>query len=334
MRAKGYGSYRGRTPLKRFGKIVAILLVFFLVLCVVAGLYLQQFLVISDEGVRLDLPFAQQEDPSPSPTPTPFLPTVDAPVVVTPTPTPTPTPEPVSQARSPVLLPTEALYDGSALNQVEAAGGDCALFDLKTDAGTLNYVSALENAVRGGLNPDAPNRNASIRALNEIDDLYTVARVSCFKDHGLIQYDYNLAIHTNSGYRWTDPDGIRWSSPTSPDVRDYVTAVCVELAQLGFDEILLDHAGYPSEGNLHYIKKGSAYDASQFSSVINGFYSQVAHALADYDVKLSVVTSQDALSGADVLTGQTPENLAQMNRLWVINEGGSLLPLEALPISS
>ena len=56
MSTKGYGSYRGRTPFKRFGKIVVILFVIFLALCVIAGIYLQRFLVISDDGVRLDLP--------------------------------------------------------------------------------------------------------------------------------------------------------------------------------------------------------------------------------------------------------------------------------------
>ena len=136
------------------------------------------------------------------------------------------------------------------------------------------------------------------------------------------------AIFTNSGYRWTDPDGVRWTSPTNPEVRDYVTAVCVELSQLGFDEILLDNAGYPNKGNLHYIKKGEAYDASQFSAVIDGFYAQVAHALADYDITLSVVTTTDSLAGTDTLTGQTPENLTRFDRLWIRDETGRLSPAD------
>ena len=331
MSTRGYGSYRGRTPLKRFGKIFIILLVVIVAFCVVAGIYLQQFLVISDEGVRLDLPFTQQDEPTPSPTPS--VPEMDIPVTVAPTPTPTPTPVPVSNALLPVLLPTEALYNGSALRLMDEAGGDCALFDMKTDQGTLNFISTQENAVSGNLNPDTADRNTAIQALNETDGLYTIARVSCFKDHGLIQYDYDLAIHTNSGYRWTDPDGIRWSSPTNPDVRDYLTEICVELAQLGFDEILLDHAGYPCEGNLHYIKKGDAYNASQFSSVIDGFYAQIVSALTDYDVKLSVVTTQEALSGTDTLTGQSPENLKRFDRLWTVTEAGLPAPLEAFPTS-
>ena len=323
MGTKGYGSYRGRSAWRRIAKIFAIVLLVLVVLCAIFGIYLQQFLIISDDGVHLELPFAQPA--TPSSTPSPVVPSVEVPVVVTPEPTPEPTPTPAPV--SPVPMPDEALHDGTALDLVRSGGGDCALFDIKTDNGRLNYTSALTNAVNGGLNPDDSNRNAAIQTLNQTEGLYTVARVSCFKDHGLIEYDYNLAIHTNSGYRWTDPEGIRWSSPTNPNVREYLTAICVELAQLGFDEILLANAGYPNQGNLHYIKKGEAYDETRFSAVIDGFYAQIALALADYDVTLSVVTTAEALAGNDALTGQTPENLTRFDRLWTRDEAENLIPL-------
>lgn len=322
MSTKGYGSYRGRSAGKRFARILGISLIILVVLALIAYIYLQQFLIISDDGVHLEFPFASSAPPEPAPTPTAAEPPVIETPEPTPTPAPTPTPEPVGY--HPVPLPTEALYDGSAPALIEQAGGDSALFDMKADDGSLRYISALDNAVNGGLNPNDVSRNAAILALNQTDGLYTVARVSCFKDHGLIQYSYDLAIHTNSGYRWTDPDGVRWSSPTNSQVRDYLTAVCVELAQLGFDEILLDNAGYPNQGNLHYIKKGDAYDADRFAEIIDGFYAQVALALADYDVTLSVVATDEALAGTDTLTGQTPENLARFDRIWVRKDAEGL----------
>lgn len=323
MRAKGYGSYRGRSPVKRFLKILAIIIVVLIVLGAAAVIYLQQYLVVSGDGVRLELPFFQPaESPAPNPTPPP-----DQPVVITPEPTPMPEPEPEPETLplQPVPLPAEALYDGTAVSQIEAAGGDCALFDMKADSGALSYISTLDLAVTARLSADNPALNAAIRALNQTENLYTVARVSCFKDHNITDYDRSLAIFTNSDYRWTDPEGIRWISPTNPDVRDYLTAICVELAELGFDEILLDNAGYPSQGNLNYIKKGEAYDETRFSAVIDGFYAQVAAALEEYDVTLSAVTTPEALAGLDTLTGQTPDNLTRLDRLWVRDETGALL---------
>lgn len=319
MRAKGYSSYQGRSPFKKFLKILAIIIVILILLGAAALIYLQQYLVVSTDGVRLELPFFQSAEPDePLPVVTP-----NRPVLATPEPTPTPTPAP--EALHPVLLSAEALYDGTAVSQIKAAGGDCALFDMKADAGTLSYTSALELAVTAKLSADDPALNAAIRDLNGTDGLYTIARVSCFKDDTVTDYDRSMAILTNSGYRWTDPENIHWISPTSSDVRNYLTAICVELAELGFDEILLDNAGYPSQGHLEYIKKGTAYDEAQFSAVIDAFYAQVAAALEEYDVKLSAVTTPEALSGTDSLTGQTPGNLARFDRLWTRDEAGALL---------
>ena len=326
MRAKGYGPYRGRSPFKKFLKILIVILIILIVLGAASALYLQQYLVISNDGVRLELPIFQQDEPEPIATPPASA--SEPPVVVV---SPTPAPEPEPEALRPVSLPREALYDGTAVSQIEAAGGDCALFDMKADSGELSYESGQELAITAKLSADDPALNAAIKGLNETEGLYTVARVSCFKDHNITDYERSLSIFTHSDYRWTDPDGIRWISPTNPDVRDYLTNLCVELAELGFDEILLDNAGYPSEGNLHYIKKGAAYDETQFASVIDGFYAQVSAALEEYDVKLSVVTTSEALAGLDSLTGQTPENLTRFDRLWTRDEAGAFLPAENTP---
>lgn len=323
MRTSKYNSYRGRAPWKSFFKIFAIIVIILVVLGIAAVLYAQQYLVVSSDGVRLDLPFFQQETPDPEETPS--VPVSDAPIViVTPTPEPEPTPTPTPTI--PVSLPQKALYDGTALSQVDAAGGDCALFDMKDDSGALSYVSSIELAQYTGQTSSNEALNYAIQSLNETDGLHTIARVSCFKDHNITDYERSLSIFTNSDYRWTDPDGIRWISPTNPDVQDYITEICVELAALGFDEILLDNAGYPTQGNLHYIKKGDAYNSAQFFSVIDDFYAQVSSALSDYDIVLSVVTTLEALAGQDALSGQTPENLARFDRIWIRDEIGNLSP--------
>ena len=249
MRAKGYGAYRGRPRWKTVLKIVLVTLLLLVVLAAALMVYLERYLVVTGEGVRLELPFFQnqeqeQEQVSPSPTPGQSEPVV----VVTPTPVPTPT------VLEPVSLELTSLLAGTAAQETAAAGGNAALFDMKSDSGALAYVSSVERAVSGGLSADDPTLNGAITSALEEEGLYAIARVSCFKDNDLSNEDRSLAVTTNSGYRWTDPEGIRWVSPTSAEVRDYITEVCVELAELGFDEIMLDNAGYPPEGNLHYIR--------------------------------------------------------------------------------
>jgi len=318
-RKKDYGSYRGRSPLRTFLKYVIILLTAVLILAVLALVFLQEYIVYSADGIRLEIPFFKNARPAPSSAASPEPVETDPLVVVTPEIT---EPEWLHAA----TLPGEALYDGTAGRRVEEAGGNAAIFDMKADDGSLGYVSALPLAIAGKVSSGDAAINAAIRALNQ-EDLYTIARVSCFKDHKLSNADRSLAITTNSGYRWTDPDGVRWVSPTSRTVRQYVADICKELADLGFDEILLVNSGYPAEGNLHYIKKGDAYDKAAFSAVIEEFYAQAAGALEGYDVKLSILTDEETLTGAkSELSGQTPENLAaHARRIWLRGEGQEAL---------
>ena len=216
-----------------------------------------------------------------------------------------------------------ALLAGSAAEQVRAAGGNAAVVTLKNDDGTLNYVSSVPLAVEAQTSSTDSNLNTALADLIQNGELYTVARISCFRDQALPGYDSELAIHTNSGYRLEDLEKVRWSSPASQTVRDYLTALCVELAQMGFDEILLDHCGYPlaSEANLGWIRQGDAYPAGSLDTILTPFLEQVKEALAPYDTKLSVIAAGSELADETADTGLTMTNvLANCDHIWVTAE--------------
>ena len=133
-------------------------------------------------------------------------------------------------------------------------------------------------------------------------------------------YVPTLGVKTNSNYNWRDGGDYRWLSPTSDEVRQYVTDICVELARMGFDEIMLDNSAYPTTGHLEYIRKGDAYDAAQFETVVTNFYAQIKSALAAYpDVSLSIVTDSATLTaGVNATSGQSVAGMtANADRLWV-----------------
>lgn len=314
----GYGSYRGRSGASAVLKAIIAVLAVILVLAVAAFFYLQRYMVYSDDGTaRLELPFLRKEEPEPS-----------LPPVVTGRPEPTPTPEssPEPSARPerilPVELPREALYDGSAAELVTEGGGTAALFDMKGDTGELAWVSDEPLAIAARVSGDDPAVNVATKAAAGEDGVYRIARVSCFKDDHLSDADTSLAILTNSGYRWTDSEKVHWVSPTSPTVQAYLASLCRELAGLGFDEILLDNAGYPTKGKLGYIKKGEAYDAEQFESVISSFYREVADALEGTGVVLSVVYDGESTA----LSGQSEEAIRAAGAMAVTrNEDGTLV---------
>ena len=181
---------------------------------------------------------------------------------------------------------------------------------MKSDDGSLGYVSAIPQAIAMGTSAADPGLNDAIRSLND-SELYTIARISCFKDNKAPRMDNALAIKSNSGYNWTDAEGTRWTNVAVEEARSYLVEICKELADLGFDEILLENACYPTEGTLSYIKTGEGYDPEDLTRPVEQFYREVAEALEDTGVRLSIMTAGAVLDGSGDESGQTPALLGE-----------------------
>ena len=313
----GYGAYRGRGRGNAGLKVLVIFLAVILIMAVAGFFLAERYMVYGDDGeVRLELPFLQQEEPKQEveATPSPQLPVVTA----------QPVPEKAQRPEVilPVLLSWEALWDGSAEETVIEAGGNAALFDMKLDSGELGWVSDQELSIQAKVSLDDPEKNEAMKKMAQQDDVYRIARISCFKDNELSNADLSLAIMTTGGYRWLDSDKTRWLSPASQTVQEHLAASCGELARLGFDEIVLDNAGYPTRGLLSYIRKDEAYDAQQFESVITGFYQKVAEELEGSGVALSVVYDPQTTA----LSGQSEKVLRDLDiHIVSYDEAGTLV---------
>ena len=256
MRRNGYESYHGRSRGRNALKVLIGVLLVLLVLSVAALFFLEPYIRYSADGVRLELPFFDGGQTEPDP------PAGTVPIqITTPEPTPPPTPEPEVDFRG-VQLPAAALTDGTAQTQLEANRGTAAIFSMKEADGTLGYQSQTTL----GTSSDQEGINEAIQTLNG-GELYTVARISCFRDNALPWNDRALGIHSNSG-NWRDDESVRWSSPAVESVRTYVAQVCGELAGLGFDELLLDNCGYPTRGTVSYIKSDSNYDPNTLTQTM------------------------------------------------------------------
>lgn len=299
-----YNSYRGRVTMQGFLRGLIIVLAVVLVILLIAYFAVfQRYLVYTDKGAEFRPPWAQEESPSPS---DPIHVVVDSP-----SPSPEESQEPVPADLRAVWLPLSALDDGTAREQAEAAGANAVIFDMKLPDGTLAYHSGQALADQAGVNfPDPDGARAeAIRGLNQ-GDLVTVARVSCCRDDLLYQADRSLNLQTAGGKLWAGDDGGYWVNPADERVRAYLAGIAGELAELGFDEILLDYAGYPPERNPKWVASEESGQAGTPDQAVAGLYQAVAQALAPYDgVRLAIRATADALTGADTLTGQTAANL-------------------------
>jgi len=322
---KTYGTYKGRSTLTDKLRILALVLLALVVLAAGAVFAAQDYIVYTEDGPRLQLPgFFRPEQPA-DPDPAPLDPG-NVSVIIEPPETP-PEEDQTVWLRA-AALPIKAVTQGTLTAQAEAQGANAVILDMKTDQGRLNFVSQQAVAAQVGANSPLEGINDQLRTAGE-GELYLIARLSCFRDH-LTGTEKSYAIETNPGRRWTDLGGVRWSSPASQAVRDYLVGLMTELAQLGFDEILLEYCGYPTaaDGHLEYIKRTPAYPVSGLNEVMAEFFRQAAQALEEYDVRLSVRTTREALGGGD-RSGQEAGQLAGLNgHIWMAGDQGGAAALE------
>ena len=205
-----------------------------------------------------------------------------------------------------VFLSLDQLADAQTL----ADGYDGVILPMKTADGALGYVSALPLAADAGASSGDPDRNEVLRALNDTPGLYTVAQVSCLRDSALVREEPGLSLHRVSGSPWLDESRQGWLDPAQPQVQSYLIGLCRELAQLGFDEILLTDCGFPTQGALDSLRA-----VEEKEETLETFCRQLQGALADTPVTLSVMGQRDSVT-ADPVSGQTTALLATFGRVW------------------
>ena len=309
-----YHSYRGRSAVSRILKGIIVILLILLALLTAAFFLLGGRVVRADGGIRIQMPVLTIGQTRPSPTPAPS-PEESLPVVVE---TPEPTAEPQAEHLRAVEITVEQLLSGTAAEQMEAAGGNALLLTMKDSQGLLAYVSGLELAVQAKASGGDLAVNQALEALAE-EGVYLVARVECFRDHLLPEYDRTLAITTNSGYRRSDAQGTRWVSPLNDTVTDYLAGIVSELAELGFDEVVLTSAAWPVEGQLGYIRQGADYPVGELDQAVTAFYAKMAAAAEAAGLRLSVETEVGVvMNGSNGDSGQTLDGLARYaDRVWM-----------------
>ena len=326
-----YRSYRGRTTMTDWLKRIALILAVLVILAVAVLVVGQDFITYTDDGIRFHLPFSSQSEGAQLPDPG-NVNVIEGDPSALPDASQEEAEEPVqapveTQANALLSVPLSALTDGSAAQLAQEAGADGILVDMKNAAGALGWQSqqALASTLQEGV--DSSTINGALTAWNE-GDVYTAAKVSCFRDEALGS-NMEYTLRTSSGYRWRDSGDSHWASPSNAAVRDYLVGLMVELAQMGFDEIVLEDFGYPTQadGTLSNLQRGEDnYPEGALDTVVTDFLAQAAQALEPYGAKLSLHASADTFTGADAGTGLTVAALnASVERIWTEGAADELL---------
>ena len=295
---KDVGGYRGRRTVTDILRFIAIALAVAVVLVVAGALYLQKYLVYTDDGVRLDLPpFLQmfrQEAGGKEP------------------------------AGSVMQLPVVDVINGAAAGKLAEAGAQALILEMKDASGKLAWHSDDPTAERAEVNA-AQSNNDVLKQFNS-GDVYTIARVCCFRDDSAPYFRNKLALRRGQN-NWRDERGLRWLSPAHEDAQAYIAALCGELGALGFDEIVLEDFHFPVQGNLDNINRGDSYDPAAFTAQLEAFLTRVQGAVEPYGTKVSLRFSAYVLTGeGSALSGVTVDLLDRYSaRFWSEQEGQSAL---------
>ena len=317
MSRRSYGtgpSYHGR----RRGSTVLKVLVALLAAALAAGVL---FLVLvpkeyTDEGVRLRLPWMAEEDPGQD------LPLDPSALIVaeSPSPSPSPTPEPRAVTTGVEVSP-QAVLDGTAAGLARQAGADALVVEVKDEEGDLAWHTQVPLAL-DTMDGD-PAFGQAVAQLAGAGQLRLVARVSGFRDLWASVYDRQQAITTARGELWYDSGGISWLSAARQQAREYLTSLCLELAQMGFDEILLEHAGFPDQGRISAIGAGERYPAQGREETVAAFLRDLSQTLEAAGAVLSVRVTDGELTGQSADSGVTAGALAGISgRVWTGGEAG------------
>lgn len=321
------GGYRGRRTVTDILRFIAIALAVAVVLVVAGLFFLQQYIVYTDDGPKLQLPalFQREEGPDGSVS----IPEPGSLSIIEQDPGGSQSDPPQDgqqvEAGLALQLSVDEVVNGSAAAKLEEAGADALVLEVKDQLGRLSWQSEQAVAQWSGVNGQQTVGDA-LKAWNQ-GEMYTVARVHCFQDDMVPYYNNNLALRwAGNDWNWRDGVGLRWTSPAKEEVRAYNAALCGELAAMGFDEIVLEECCFPIQGGLENIRRGESYEPSQFTTQLEDFLTRVQQAVEPYGTKISLRVGKDTLTGAESVSGMTVSLLERYAyRVWTDPEGYAAL---------
>lgn len=199
----------------------------------------------------------------------------------------------------------QGLLESTELNAV--------VLDFKSDYGLLSFSSQVSLAVEiGAAQAPVVQDPAAFLSWFERRNIYTIARIVTFKDNVLAQARPAWAItDAFTGRVWRDHEGMGWVDPFRQEVWDYNSALALEAARLGFDEVQFDYIRFPTDGAVGNARYALPNNQDNRTAAITGFLETARQALTGYNTKVSVdIFGYTAWTPHDLGIGQQIEALA------------------------
>ena len=300
---RGYSSYKG----KKLGLKIALAVVLMAILAA-ALLFLrfQDNIVFDEHGAHFEFPDNNSGVDASAPEDTEENEDPNAGLVVD-------IQKPTNTIAVIRAVSVSSLTGGDAL---ASAGNTAFAYTVMGEDGKIAYSSSVAGAISAGASGTDTSMADKIAAM-KASGLYAAARISCFRDDAYEKYDTAAAIKNVDNNVWYDGKIKAWLSPYSADARSYITAIAVECAQAGYNEIILDNSFFPTYGRTERLNFTGETETK--TEAINAFLTELGAALKQYDVRLAIsVPSDYVINGSDADAGFDIKTLPDcVERLYV-----------------
>lgn len=207
------------------------------------------------------------------------------------------------------VLPQNILLDAASwsnyLQNLKTQQVNTVILDLKDDVGMLYYNSSVPLAIEySAVSPQHLDTAQLQQLIQEIENagMTPVARISTLKDRVcsrtaagtcyLYQGDPSTAWLDNSLNR----GGKTWLNPYQENARKYLSDIAAEIAQAGFQQIVLKDFEYPS---ADLAQMGIANQTVSQANMLKQTYQEIQSAIAPHGAELILQCPATAFYGVN-----------------------------------
>lgn len=203
---------------------------------------------------------------------------------------------------------------------MESENQNAMVIQLKTSDGHLSYYSGVGLTDSYSVNGDSDTQDIR-QAVAQMKErgVYLVAEIATLMDDAMALRNIPLALKDSAGQVITDSGG-SWLDPYNPGTRQYITEIMTELADMGFDEVLLTGIAHPRAEDIVYSQEMTS--APSISSSVSTFAMRMCETAHELGIKCSVLCQTAELrmgTGAEI--GQSPELLFSLfDRVYLLTD--------------
>ena len=234
-------TYRNKLRLRRFLKILGIVLLVLFVLGLIGFSYLGRYVVYTEDGAHFSFHSQSPDSTASAPAAAP----IEAPVLIT-----------------GASVHEESIDEGSSLESISSDEVSGLFIDYGTlsdpaaantvDLSTGDYNTVVMEMRVGGSEILNSTTVQELIARAKGADIRPIAMISCLDDSSYALEHPKEALQISGGALWMSDSGSYWLDPTQSGVQEYLASMIAELTGMGFDEVILNNFTFPQSSAIVY----------------------------------------------------------------------------------